>query len=115
MYHEFIAQYGTMIIYAVLVFVAGIIGNEIKNIYEKHCDDKQKRAVVKSVVKAVRQMYKDLDGPEKLDKAIEAAREWLDSKGISYTDLELRMLIEDVCDSFHDGLTGEEEAEDEDK
>ena len=111
MYHEFIAQYGTMIIYAVLVFVAGIIGNEIKNVYEKHCNDKQKRAVVKSVVKAVRQMYKDLDGPEKLEKAIEAAREWLDSKGISYTDLELRMLIEDVCDSFHEGLNGEDEAD----
>jgi hypothetical protein len=56
------------------------------------------------VVKAIEQMYHDLDGPEKFVKAIDAAQEILDAKGITVTGFELEMLIEAAVSSFNYGF-----------
>ena len=52
---------------------------------------------------AVNQLYYDLDGPEKLQKAIESASEMLAAKGITVTDLELRMLLEAAVNAAKGG------------
>ena len=91
---EFINQYGATIMYAVVVAIAGYFGTVVKNLYTKYINDKTKEAVAKTVVRGVEQIYKDLHGEDKLDKALEAASEMLAEKGISVTNLELRMLIE---------------------
>lgn len=95
------------IIVALLTAIASYLGAKIKNAYEKRCNDDTKRKVVKTVVNAIEQLYDDLDGEEKLEKAEEAIVEMLNEKGISITDLEMRMLIEEVCNSFEKSLKEE--------
>lgn len=97
----FISEYGTTILYAVLTALAGYIGLFAKKLYTKYVNDKTKQAVAKTVVQAVEQIYKDLHGEEKLNKALEAASEMLAEKGITITDLEMRMLIEAALAEFN--------------
>ncbi|MCM1364725.1 MAG: phage holin family protein, partial [Ruminococcus sp.] len=80
---EFISEYATTILYAIVTAIAGYIGIVVKNIYQKHCDSKTKKDVAKTVVGAIEQIYKDLHGQEKYDKAVEAMSEMLAEKGIS--------------------------------
>ena len=105
--NEFISQYGTTILYAILTAIAGYLGVVIKRLYEKYINDKTKQAVAKTVVQAIEQIYKDLHGDEKLDKALKAASEMLAEKGISITDLELRMLIEAAVAEFNEAFKKE--------
>lgn len=97
----FISEYGTTILYAVLTALAGYIGIVTKRLYTKYVNDKTKQAVAKTVVQAVEQIYKDLHGEEKLNKALEAASEMLAEKGITITDLEMRTLIEASLAEFN--------------
>lgn len=94
MLNEFIAEYGMTILYALVTAIGGYIGIAIKNIYQTYVNDKTKEKVVKTVVKAVKQLYSDLSGEERLQKAIENITEMLGEKGIVITELEIRMLIE---------------------
>lgn len=100
----FISEYGTTILYAVLTALAGYIGIFVKKLYTKYVNDKTKQAVAKTVVQAVEQIYKDLHGEEKLNKALEAASEMLAEKGITITDLEMRMLIEAAVAEFNNAF-----------
>ena len=100
----FISEYGTTILYAVLTALAGYIGIFAKKLYAKYVNDKTKQAVAKTVVQAVEQIYKDLHGEEKLNKALEAASEMLAEKGITITDLEMRMLIEAALAEFNNAF-----------
>ena len=97
----FISEYGTTILYAILTALAGYIGIVAKRLYTKYVNDKTKQAVAKTVVQAVEQIYKDLHGEEKLNKALEAASEMLAEKGITITDLEIHMLIEAALAEFN--------------
>ena len=69
--NSFISTYGTTILYTVLTGVASFIGLKVKGIYEKYINDKTKRNIVESTVKYVEQIYYELSGPEKLEKAKE--------------------------------------------
>lgn len=106
MFAEFVAEYGTTILYAIVTAVAGYIGMVVKNIYQKYVDDKTKERVVATVVKAVKQLYSDLNGEEKLAKAIENISEMLNEKGISASELEIRMLIESAVSEMKEKATG---------
>lgn len=102
--NEFISTYGTTILYSVLTAIAGYLGIVVKNLYTKYINDKTKQDVAKTCVKAVEQIYKDLHGEEKLQKAMEAASEMLMNKNITITDIELRMLIEAAVAEFNDAF-----------
>lgn len=91
---NFISEYGLMILYALLTAVAGFIGSQVKKIYENHVNDETKEKVVATCVKAVEQLYQDLNGEEKLNKAKENIVAMLTTKGIEITDIEIDMLIE---------------------
>lgn len=101
MFADFANQYGASILYTVLTAIFGYLGIVSKNLYIKYINDKTKQAVVKTVVQGVEQMYKDLHGDEKLDKALEAASEMLEEKGIAISGFELRMLIEAALAEFN--------------
>lgn len=90
----FISEYGLMILYALLTAVAGFLGAQLKRIYENHVNDETKEKVVATCVKAVEQLYRDLDGKEKLDKAKENIVAMLTAKGIEISEIEIDMLIE---------------------
>lgn len=104
MFAEFINNYGVEIIMAVLTAIAGYIGLVAKNLYTKFINDKTKQSVVKTVVQGIEQIYKDIHGEEKLNKALEAATEMLAEKGISVTEFELRMLIEAAVGEFNEAF-----------
>lgn len=104
MFAQFIEMYGLEIAMAVLTFIGGYIGLVVKRLVEKYFNDKTKREVAKTVVQGVEQMFKDLHGEEKLDKALVAASEMLAEKGIKVTDFELNMLLEAAVGEFNENF-----------
>ena len=103
---EFVNEYGATILYTVLVAIFGYLGTQIKRLYEKYVNTKVKKEVVEATCKYVEQIYSALSGEEKLQKALESASEMLAEKGITVTDLELRVLIEASVNSFKQGYEG---------
>lgn len=106
----FINEYGTAILYALLTALAGYLGIWVKKLYTKYINDKTKQDVVKTCVKAVEQLYNDLHGEEKYQEVVESAVAMLNEKGITVTELELKMLIESAVCEFNkafekEGLT----------
>lgn len=82
------------ILATVLTAVFTYLGNKIKNAYETKLKNETAKTIVDDTVRYVQQVYKDLNGTEKLQKAIEKAQEVLAEKGIILTDVEINMLIE---------------------
>lgn len=109
LFNEFVSVYGTTILYSVLTAIAGYLGIAVKNLYQKYVNDKTKKDVVKTCVSAVEQLYKDLHGEEKYGKAVEAAADMLAEKGITITELEIRMLIEAAVSEFNNAFTSDGE------
>lgn len=101
----------TYLIPAVVAAVGALfswIGVQLKKLYQEHIDTKMKEDVVKSTVQYVQQVYKDLKGEEKLEKAVKTASDWLTSKGLEVSEAELRVLIESAVYSMKNGfVTGE--------
>lgn len=91
---EIFSAYILPAIVAVLTALAGYIGTQIKRLYEKYVNDKVKQDVVRTCVKAAEQLYRDLSGPEKLEKAKEGIVEMLNEKGIPISEMEMDLLIE---------------------
>ena len=98
---EFLQTYAPTILYAVLTAIAGFFGAQVKRIYDRMTQDETKRKVVETCVKAVEQMYKDLNGEEKKQKAIDGIRQMLDAKGIPVADIEIEMLVEAAVAEFN--------------
>lgn len=94
MFAQFINTYGLQILYALLTAIGGYIGIALKKLYTKYVNTKIKRDVVETAVRGVEQIYKDIHGDEKLNKAMEAASDMLAEHGITVSALEMRMLIE---------------------
>jgi hypothetical protein len=97
----FLSEYGMTILYTVLTAVASYLGLWVKSLYTKYINDKTKQDVVKTCVKAVEQLYKDLHGEEKYQEVVEASVAMLNEKGITITELELKMLIESAVGEFN--------------
>lgn len=101
---ELFATYALPIIAAAVTALAGFLGAQLKGLYQKHVNDKTKESVVRTCVKAVEQLYHDLGGPEKLEKAKEGIEDMLNEKGIPITELEMNLLIEAVVSEFNYGF-----------
>lgn len=63
-----------------------------------------KQAYAKIVVEATQQIYKEADGPEKLQRAKTQLVDYLQSKKIPFTESELENLIESTVKSMKDGI-----------
>lgn len=107
---ELLGTYVLPVLAAALTALAGFLGTEVKNLYRRWVDDKTKEAVVRTCVKAAEQLYRDLGGPEKLERARDGIRRMLEEKGIPITQLEMDMLIESVVSEFNRGMGGGGEA-----
>lgn len=103
---DFIASYGSTILYTVITAIASYIGFALKKLYAKYIDDKTKKDVARTCVRAVEQLYTDLHGREKLDMCIESIAQMLTEKGITATDIEIRMLIEAAVNEFNNSFGG---------
>lgn len=91
---HFLAEYGFTILYSIITGIAAFIGLRIKTIYEEKCKDETKKKVVSDCVKMVEQLYTNLKGDEKLEKAKSNIIDILGEKGINISEIELDMLIE---------------------
>lgn len=99
---EIINTYGMEIIGTILTALGGILGMVATKLATKYINTKIKREIARTVVQGVEQCYYALGGPEKLDKAMEAAAAMLAAEGITVTELELRMLLEAAVGEFND-------------
>ena len=97
------------ILATVLTAVFTYLGNKIKNAYETKLKNDTAKTIVDDTVRYVQQVYKDLDGTEKLQKAIEKAQDVLAEKGIKLTDVEINMLIESSVFTLKNILTQSKE------
>ena len=97
----FINQYGLEIVTTIVTAIVGYIAVVAKSIAQKYINDKTKKDVAKIVVSGIEQCYKALEGPQKLEKALEAASSMLAEKGIKVTEVELRMLLESALSEFN--------------
>ena len=104
---EMFSTYVLPVLAAALTALAGFLGTQLKALYRRWVDDKTKEAVVRTCVKAVEQLYHDLGGPKKLEKAREGVRQMLKEKGISISQLEMDLLIESIVAEFNYGLGAE--------
>lgn len=102
---EIVNTYGMEILGAIFTALAGVVGLALKKLATKWINNEIKRKVARTVVQGVEQLYRHLNGEEKLGKALEAAAEMLQAEGITVTDLELRMLIEAAVGEFNDVFT----------
>lgn len=101
-FNEFLSTYGMKILGTILTALAGYLGVVIKNLCQKYLNNKTKQDVAKTCVKAVEQIYKDLHGEEKFNKALECISDMLAEKGIAVSDIEMKMLIESAVAEFNE-------------
>lgn len=99
--NQVISEYGMQIIGSILTALFTYIGLVAKQYANKILNDKTKKSIAKTVVSAIEQCYKELNGPEKLQKAMESASEMLNEQGIKCTDVELRLLLESALAEFN--------------
>lgn len=100
---EILKNYIFEILATIITGLVSFIGVSIKNTYTKYINNKTKKEIVKDTVNYVEQVFKDINGGEKLKKAKEKALEWLNEKGIKISETELEILIESAVN----GLKGE--------
>lgn len=110
---NFLNEYGilSMVITAVVGATGTALGLFFKRLYTNTIGDKIKLDTIKEiarvVVKFVEQVYKDIHGEEKLDKALEAFAEMLNNKGITISELEMRVYLESALAEFNEAFNKE--------
>jgi intergrase/recombinase len=80
-------------------------------LYTNTIGDKIKLDTVKEiarvVVKFVEQVYKDIHGEEKMEEALKAFAEMLNNKGITISELEMRVYLESALAEFNEAFNKE--------
>lgn len=105
----FIQHYGTQILLVVLCAVFGVLGHGLRQLVNKYLTDATKKAVAKTAVLFVEQIYKTIHGEEKLNAAMEAASELLEKKGITCDTDEMRILLEAALAEFNNAFSSDTE------
>ena len=101
MLETFILMYGNQIIGLILCAIAGAVGMTVKAIYKNHINDYVKQGVARSVVLCVEQVWKEIHGKDKLQKALDYAEIILRKKGIPFDADEMMVLIEAAVAEFN--------------
>ena len=99
MNQELLQQVISILVPALATLMAGwftVLGTKLKKVYEEKAKSEVAKSVVKDTVSFVQQVYKDLEGPEKLKKAIEQA--------LVISEAEINMLIESSVYGIKQGL-----------
>lgn len=92
---------------SVIAILFGVLGAKIKQTYNQKAQNETVKVVVDNVVKWVQQVYYELEGPEKLQKALTEASIILNEKGITISETELDMMIESAVYGLKQGMTTE--------
>lgn len=103
---EVVNQLIQILLPVLATFLTGLftyIGTRLKNAYEQKVNTETAKVVVENAVRFVEQVYKDLHGKEKLEKAVEQVSQVLASKGINLSEAEINMLIESAVYGLNEG------------
>ena len=104
--NEILNQFMQILLPVLATFLTGLftyIGTKLKAAYENKVNTETAKTVVENAVRFVEQVYTDLHGKEKLEKATEQVSQILQSKGINITKAEINMLIESAVYGLNDG------------
>lgn len=100
--NEIFTTYALEIIKAIVLMLAGYIGIVLKNLAAKYITTDTAKKVADTTVKYVEQIYTDIHGEEKLNKALALASDILESKNIVITEQELYALLEAAVKEMND-------------
>lgn len=89
----------------VITVICSLIGLKMKQIYNEQANTTTKKQVVETTCKYINQVYKDLNGDEKFEKAKGEIVAQLNDKGIKATDNELNVLIEAAVHGIKEGIS----------
>ena len=104
--NEILNQILQIVLPILATFLTGLftyIGTRLKKVYEEKVNTETAKTVVEDAVRFVEQVYKDLHGKEKLEKATAQVEEVLQSKGITISEAEINMLIESAVYGLNEG------------
>ena len=94
MFNYFVTNYGTQLIGLILCAVFGCIAYAAKQIARTYLNDETKLSIARTVVRFVEQVWTEIHGQDKLQKALETAEEMLRKKNIPFDADEMMVLIE---------------------
>lgn len=97
---EFLATYGTELLYMIITTILTYVGLTVKKIYENYTNEYIKKNIVEDTVKYVEQLYSNKTSEEKYKIAKENILKLLEEKKITVTELELEVLIESACNNI---------------
>ena len=92
----------------IVTAVASYVATKVKNTLERKANNEVAKQVIEDTVKYVQQVFRDLDGKDKLEKAVEKASDVLAEKGIAVSETEINMLIESAVYGIKNGMGGTE-------
>ena len=101
---NFMNGYINQILLVLFVALFGFLGTQAKNLWKRYVNTEVKQNIVRTTVRYVEQIYRDLDGPAKLKKAIQRASELLEGYGIIITEEELTTMIEAAVNEFNNAF-----------
>ena len=110
---NFLNEYGILagIIGTTATALGGALAMFGKWLYKNTIGDKIKletiKEIAKIVVKFVEQVFKDKHGEEKMEEALKAFAEMLNNKGITISELEMRVYIESALAEFNNAFNKE--------
>ena len=102
--NHFFDQYIIQVAIIIVIAIATWLGTQAKNLYKKYITTEIKQSVARTVVRFVEQVYVDIHGAEKLEKAMEKASEILAEYGIIISKGELIALIEAAVNEFNNAF-----------
>ena len=91
---QFLSTYLYEILAVLLSALFGLLGMALKAMADRFFNDQTKAALAKTAVLFVEQVYRDLHGEEKLEKACGILSGKLQERGIPITAEELKLLTE---------------------
>lgn len=94
MFNEFMAQVGWHIVGLILAAIVTYLLAFVKSKLACWFDTSEKKKIARQCVLFVEQVYKDVHGQEKLERALEAVEPLLKERGIPFDALEMRVWIE---------------------
>lgn len=102
--NQFFEQYIMQILAIIIVAIATWLGTQAKNLYRKYITTEIKQSVARTAVRFVEQVYTDIHGKEKLEKAMRRASEILGEYGFTISEVELVALIEAAVNEFNNAF-----------
>jgi hypothetical protein len=112
MFEYFIAMYADPILRLLLTALGGCLGVFAAKIFRTYINDKTKLTVAKAAVACVQQVWYALDGPGKMDKAMELMAAELARKGVKFDADEMWMYAEAAIAEFKEAFRKPDQAED---